>query len=134
MRDPEFHSFEEFWPYYVREHANKTNRTLHFIGTSAALGIAAASLVTRRPALLLLAPVMGYGFAWVGHCFVEHNRPATFKHPLWSLRGDFKMWAKMLDGSMDAEVERVLSQDSTAQGNGAGNGVSNFAADPHTVN
>jgi len=134
MRDPEFHSFEEFWPYYVREHANKTNRTLHFIGTSAALGIAAASLVTRRPALLLLAPVMGYGFAWVGHFFVEHNRPATFKHPLWSLRGDFKMWAKMLDGSMDAEVERVLSQDSTAQGNGAGNGVSNFAADPHTVN
>jgi hypothetical protein len=102
-----YESFEEFWPFYVREHANKTNRTLHFIGTTLAVGTTAAALLTKRRALLLAAPVLGYGFAWVGHFFVEGNKPATFKYPLWSLRGDFKMWWLMANGAMDAEVERV---------------------------
>lgn len=111
MSQPEgkFESFEEFWPFYVREHANKTNRTLHFIGTTLAMSSVAAALLTKRRALLLAAPVFGYGFAWVGHFMVEGNKPATFKHPLWSLRGDFKMWWLMANGAMDAEVERVTS-------------------------
>ena len=100
------HSFEDFWPHYVRAHANKNNRRLHFVGTSAALALVAGGVVTRRAWPLLLAPVVGYGFAWVGHFFVEGNVPATFGHPLWSLRGDFVMWKKMLEGTMDAEVER----------------------------
>ncbi len=103
-------TFEEFWPYYVRAHSNKTNRTLHFIGTSAALSLAGLGVLTRRLTPVLLAPVAGYGLAWIGHFFVEGNRPATFGHPLWSLKGDFKMWRMMLEGTMDAEVERVLQQ------------------------
>ena len=41
---------------------------------------------------LLAAPVIGYGFAWVGHFFFEKNRPATFKYPGFSLMGDFRLW------------------------------------------
>ncbi|MFT3776050.1 MAG: DUF962 domain-containing protein [Minicystis sp.] len=111
MSQPEnkpFETFEDFWPFYVREHANPTNRKLHFVGTSLAMATVAAAILTKRPALLLAAPVAGYGFAWAGHYLVEGNRPATFKHPLWSLRGDFRMWWKMATGAMDAEVERVL--------------------------
>lgn len=104
-------TFEEFWPFYVREHSNKLTRKLHFIGTTLALGCAAAALVTRRRWLLLAAPVVGYGPAWISHFFVEKNRPATFKHPLWSLRADFVMWMKMIDGTMDAEVDRVLENE-----------------------
>lgn len=104
-----FQTFEEFWPYYVREHSKKLTRQLHFIGTSAALSCLLGGALTRHKWLLLLAPVAGYGPAWFSHYFVEHNRPATFKHPLWSLRADFVMWAKMMDGTMDAEVERVLA-------------------------
>lgn len=106
-----FQTYEEFWPFYVREHSNKLNRTLHVIGTSAAIGCVAAAAITRRPLFLLAAPIFGYGFAWFGHFVVQKNKPATFDYPLWSLRGDFEMWAKTLAGTMDAEVARVMAAD-----------------------
>lgn len=102
-------SFEEFWPYYVGEHAKKSTRTLHFIGTTAAVGCAAAGLLLGKRWLLAVAPLCGYGPAWVSHFFIEKNRPATFTYPLWSLKADFVMWGKIARGEMDAEVERVLA-------------------------
>lgn len=107
-------TFEEFWPFYVREHSQKLTRQLHFVGTTLALGCAAGALLTRRRWLLLLAPVAGYGPAWISHFFVEKNRPATFQHPLWSLKADFVMWLKTIDGTMDAEVDRVLAEEQPA--------------------
>jgi hypothetical protein len=109
MDQPELRNFEDFWPYYVRQHQSETNRTLHVVGTTLALGSLAAGLLTRRVAFFLAAPVLGYGLAWVGHFFVEGNTPATFSHPLWSLRGDVVMWWKTVNGTMRAEVERVAT-------------------------
>lgn len=111
MSDTPFESFEDFWPFYVREHSNPTNRRLHFVGTSGALLTLASAVITGRWRRALLAPLCGYGAAWVGHFLVEKNKPATFQHPLWSLRGDFVMYAKMLAGTMDAEVERCVESD-----------------------
>jgi hypothetical protein len=99
-------SFEEFWPHYVRAHSSKGSRRLHFVGTSSAMALAAYGVLARKLWPFLVAPVVGYGCAWIGHFFVEGNVPATFGHPLWSLKGDFVMWKKMLDGTMDAEVEK----------------------------
>jgi hypothetical protein len=127
-----FRDFDEFWVHYVRAHSNKTNRTLHFIGTSSALALASVGVLTRRPLPILLAPVVGYGFAWAGHFLVEGNVPATFGHPLWSLKGDFKMWRMILEGTMDAEVERVLAADQ-AQGGAETDPAVNVAPDP-TIN
>lgn len=107
MSQAEFKTFEDFWPFYVREHDNPVNRTLHFIGTTLAVGSLTAGLLTGRRSLMLAAPVLGYGFAWLGHFAVEGNRPATFKYPAWSLRGDFVMWWKIATGAMDAEIERA---------------------------
>src|SRR5262245_8276981 len=101
-------SFEEFWPYYVREHSNKLNRTLHFVGTTAAMGCVAGALLTPAKFLLFADPVVGYGPAWFGHFFIEKNRPATFKYPLWSLRADLRMWYLMLTRRMDDEVATLL--------------------------
>jgi len=108
-------SFEEFWPFYVREHRKKLTRQLHFIGTSAALGCLAAGVLTRSKLLLLLAPVAGYGPAWFSHFVIEKNRPATFKYPLWSLAADFVMWSKMIAGTMDDEVTAVMEAERMAE-------------------
>ena len=107
METPRFESFEEFWPYYVKEHSNKANRILHFIGTTAAMACVAGGVLTKRRWLLALAPVVGYGHAWIGHFFIENNKPASFKYPLWSLRADYKMLWFALRGKMAAEVTRL---------------------------
>jgi hypothetical protein len=96
-------SFDEFWPYYVSQHLDPVNRWLHFAGTTAAMACVAASPLV--PPLLAAAPVVGYGLAWIGHFAIEKNRPATFGNPIWSLRGDLKMWGLMVRGKMQAEVE-----------------------------
>ena len=93
-----FGSFRDFYPFYLGEHQNRTCRRLHFVGSSLVLVILVAVLATGRWWGLWLLPMVGYGFAWVGHFFFEHNRPATFKHPLYSLAGDWVMFAQILQG------------------------------------
>jgi hypothetical protein len=104
-------SFEEFWPIYVREHSRKLTRRIHFISTSAALACVAGGLLTRHRWLLLAAPVVAYGPAWLSHLLVEHNLPTTFRHPLWSIKADLIMWRKTIQGSMDEEVESILGEE-----------------------
>ncbi|AKU96917.1 hypothetical protein AKJ09_03581 [Labilithrix luteola] len=116
MADQEFRTFEEFWPFYVKEHRKKSTRVLHFIGTTGAMACVAGAILTRKRSLLALAPIVGYGPAWISHFFIEGNKPATFKHPLWSLRGDLVMWWKMVRREMDAEVERVLAEEAASDG------------------
>jgi len=93
-----FRSFAEFYPYYLSEHANRTCRRLHFAGTSLALACLLALAATGNAWWLAGALAAGYGFAWAGHFFFEHNRPATFRYPLWSLAGDWAMFRDLLTG------------------------------------
>ena len=93
-----FASFREFYPYYLSEHANRTCRRLHFVGSCIVLGFAAAAIVTFNAWWLLAALFSGYAFAWVGHFFFEKNRPATFKYPFYSFAGDWVMFKDMLTG------------------------------------
>ena len=96
--DRRFQTFGEFYPYYLSEHSDPACRRLHFVGSFAVVATLAAAVVTGRWALLLLLPIIGYGFAWVGHYFFEHNRPATFTYPLYSFLGDWVMFKDMLTG------------------------------------
>ncbi len=107
MGDSGFQSFQDFWPFYLGEHSNVVNRWLHFVGTTIVMVFFAAILVSGQYVLLVALPICGYGSAWVGHFLIEHNRPATFKHPLWSLIGDFKMWGLMITGRLRGEMERL---------------------------
>jgi hypothetical protein len=95
-----FATFREFYPFYLNEHQNRTSRRLHFAGTALLLVVLIAGVVTRRWLFLALMPAVGYGFAWIGHFLFEKNRPATFRHPLYSLRGDFTMFADILRGKI----------------------------------
>ncbi len=94
----EYRSFADFYPYYLSEHSNRTTRRLHFAGTLLVILTLVYALAAQRWLLLVLIPIFGYGFAWVGHFAFEKNRPATFKHPLYSLAGDFVMFKDMLTG------------------------------------
>jgi hypothetical protein len=93
-----YQSFREFYPYYLAEHADLTCRRLHFIGSWLVLAIVVWAVIVANPWLLLLLPVVGYGFAWVGHFFFEKNRPATFTYPVYSLMGDWVMFWDILRG------------------------------------
>jgi hypothetical protein len=103
-------TFRQFWPFYVREHSLPVTRALHFVGSTLVLAVVATAIVTGRPWLLVAVPLVGYGFAWVGHFGFEKNRPATFKYPLYSLAADWVMYGKMLSGTMRAEVERARAR------------------------
>jgi len=99
--DPrQFKSFAEFYPFYLTEHANITCRRLHFAGSTISLLCLVALIVTLNPLWLLAGLVAGYGFAWIGHFFFEKNRPATFRYPIYSLRGDFTMLRDVLTGKL----------------------------------
>lgn len=93
-----FNNFAEFYPYYLDEHKNRTCRRLHFVGSALTIMVALYALLSGKLLLLLLLPVIGYGFAWVGHFKFERNKPATFKHPVYSLMGDWVMFKDMLIG------------------------------------
>ena len=95
-----FDNFAEFYPYYLAEHSDRTCRRLHFIGSSFGLALLLAAVVTTTWWLIPVAFVQGYAWAWVGHFFFEHNKPATFKYPWMSFKGDWVMWKDMLTGKI----------------------------------
>ena len=93
-----FASFREFYPFYLGEHANPTCRRLHFAGSLSVIALVVVAIATSNAWWLLAALACGYAFAWAGHFFFEHNRPATFSHPWYSLAGDFVMFRDILVG------------------------------------
>lgn len=99
-------TFSEFWPRYVVAHGQPLTRLFHLTGTLAGWALLISAAALRQPWLILAAFVVPYALAWFSHFFVEHNRPATFGHPLWSWLADQKMVAMILAGKMDAEVRR----------------------------
>ncbi len=98
MNSRRYRTLQEFYPFYLSQHQNRTCRRLHFFGTSIAIALILYALASGRYGFLLLALVQGYAWAWVGHFFFEHNRPATFTYPLLSFMGDWKLWLDMLTG------------------------------------
>jgi hypothetical protein len=93
-----FRSFADFYPFYLSEHSHPVCRRLHFVGTLLVIASLIVAPVTGEPWWLLGVPLAGYGCAWVGHFFFEHNRPATFSHPWYSLAGDLRLFRDMLLG------------------------------------
>lgn len=93
-----FANFRQFYPYYLGEHRNRICRRLHVAGSTLVVLVVLLAIVSRDLRWLWLAPLAGYGFAWVGHYVYEKNRPATFRHPLYSLMGDWVMYWQVLRG------------------------------------
>ncbi|HEY1402864.1 MAG TPA: DUF962 domain-containing protein [Pyrinomonadaceae bacterium] len=103
MTQAEIKSFADFWPHYLAEHSRAGTRRLHAAGTLTSTALAVALLASGRWRWLPLALATGYAAAWAGHFLIEHNHPATFSHPLWSIAADYKMVALMLTGKIKDE-------------------------------
>jgi hypothetical protein len=100
MSDGRYQSFAEFYPFYLSEHSRPETRRIHFVGSALALLCLLWALLSGEARWFLAAVICGYAFAWFGHFFFEKNRPATFKHPLYSLMGDWKMFWQILTGKI----------------------------------
>ena len=99
-------NYSDFWPLYLREHSRPQTRALHYFGTGLGLALLALAIATGDWRLLPAALISGYAFAWIGHAFVERNRPATFSHPFWSLASDFRMFGLWITGRLGRELTR----------------------------
>ena len=100
-------TYAAFWLHYLRAHDRPGTRLLHYAGSTAAMLLLLAAVLSGRWWLLPAAVVVGYGFAWTGHFAVEHNRPATFGHPLWSLASDVRMLALWASGNLAPHLARA---------------------------
>jgi len=98
-----FRDFEDFWLFYLGEHRHPANRALHALGTAGLLPAAVLGLCLH-PAWFAAGPAFAYALAWTGHLAVERNRPATWRHPWWSLRGDVRMLRRMFDGRLRRDL------------------------------
>jgi hypothetical protein len=101
-----YQSFAEFYPFYLQEHSHPLCRALHYIGSSLVIFTLCFALYKQQYAFFWLLPVIGYGFAWVGHFFIEKNKPATFQYPLYSFMADWVMLKDFLTG----QLKRKLAQ------------------------
>jgi len=55
----------------LKEHENTTSRVLHFIGTGLVFLTLIAGFIFKDWRFFIATPILGYGFAWVGHFFFE---------------------------------------------------------------
>jgi hypothetical protein len=99
-KDSGFRSFAQFYPFYLSEHRHPVSRALHYAGTWGTVLCLAAWMLSGEPLWILGAALSGYTFAWIGHFLFEHNRPATFRYPFYSLAGDFRMWWELNLGKL----------------------------------
>ncbi|MEO6550449.1 MAG: DUF962 domain-containing protein [Ferruginibacter sp.] len=105
--EKKYKSFWSFYPYYLTEHGNAKNRLLHFIGTGLIILFLIVGIIVGKWWMIAVIPIFGYGFAWVGHFFIEKNRPATFTYPLYSLASDFVMFWHILTGQLPKKLNEA---------------------------
>lgn len=104
---PRYNKLSDFYWYYLTEHQNPISRGLHILGTLLVVIMLIAAPILEKLYLLWFLPVVGYGFAWIGHAFFEKNKPATFQYPFFSLASDFIMVWDFLTGRLGKKLSQA---------------------------
>lgn len=91
---------EEYYQFYLSKHQTKTCRWFHVAGNCMMLAYTALILLYCSWWWLLLAPLMVYPLAFVGHIFDGH-KPAVFSsNPLKARLADWRMCYEFLTGKI----------------------------------
>jgi len=98
-------TFEECWPHYVRLHSRKETQVLHAVASLSCIALVSAAVVTRRPLLLLAAPLADYAIAQTSHRLFEANKTTPWKNPLWHARAELRMLRLVLSGRMRTHTD-----------------------------
>jgi len=96
--EEKFKSFQDFYPHYINEHSKCSTKLCHVFGTLGLILFFSLGVLYSNVLLWLCGIALAYLCAWCSHCFMEHNCPATFRHPLYSIFADFKMTFELLTG------------------------------------
>ena len=107
MSAPEYTSYAEFWPGYLRAHSRPMTRAVHYAGTALSIAFFGAALLTFDATYLLAAVVTPYGFAWASHVLIQGNKPVSFKYPVWSLVSGLRMFSLWLSGGLPSELAKA---------------------------
>jgi hypothetical protein len=84
-------TYEEFWKFYLRQHAHPATKMVHALGLALALVGMGWAAVQGDWLLIPVCVLGGYAILWTSHFVIEHNLPATWTYPLWSLKSEFRM-------------------------------------------
>jgi hypothetical protein len=101
-----FKTIDDFYPFYLSQHSYNLCRLLHYTGTIIATTHLLLAIFYLYLLYIPIGMLYGYGFAWVGHFFVEKNRPATFKHPFLSFACDYVMLYHFLTGQINHQFKK----------------------------
>jgi hypothetical protein len=93
----------DFYPFYLGEHEHAWTKIWHIFGTLVCIALIVLAFVFRNYWLIPIGFVAAYGCAWGSHFLIEHNRPATFKHPFLSLMSDLRMGWDVVTGNRSLE-------------------------------
>ncbi len=99
-------TYREFWPFYLAEHSKRATRAFHYLGTISFIALGIYAFATGTWWALAWAGINAYAFAWFSHFVIEHNKPATFTYPIWSLVSDFRMLGYAAGGKIGIELTK----------------------------
>ncbi len=108
-------NFSEFWPEYLRAHADRASRAAHLTGVALSLATAAALISCGMVFFLVLAIVPAQLGAWVGHKLSPRHERISEQHPDWAALADAKMFGLFVTGNLGSELARhgALSPDTS---------------------
>ncbi|MEB6480502.1 DUF962 domain-containing protein [Acinetobacter vivianii] len=105
-------NYDDFYRFYLTEHRSIASRRLHAAGSSIGLYFFSKAIRKRQAKYAVYGLVSGYACAWVGHFFFEHNKPASFKQPLYSFISDWRMLSDITRGRLsliDRQFDKIES-------------------------
>jgi hypothetical protein len=113
------HTFSDFYRFYLSQHRHPICRILHLFGVIFSISLLIFLLVERWWIAVPLFVLPGYALGWIGHFFFEHNRPASFKHPVKSFLADIRMAIDLIFGRESFRQEPPERQEASCPDRGA---------------